>query len=58
MKKNIKKISKLEKEFEELLKEGHNMPYQKTIKNYDDILIENILTTHNLPKKELIPDCN
>jgi hypothetical protein len=63
MKKNIKKISKLEKEFEDLLKEGHNMPSQKTIKNYDDIPIdelekefENILTTHNLPKKELIPD--
>jgi len=63
MKKNIKKISKLEKEFEELLKKGHNMPIQKTIKNDDDIPLdelekefENILSTHNLPKKDLIPD--
>ena len=33
MKKNIKKNSKLEKEFEDLLNDGHVLPTQKPIKN-------------------------
>jgi len=55
MKKNIKKNSDLEKEFEELLNKGHYLPPPKPIKNVDVNIDElekefdNMLNGHNLP---------
>ena len=61
MKKNIKKNSKLEKEFEDLLNDGHVLPTQKPIKNVDANIeslekeFENMLNGHNLPPGKELP---
>ena len=61
MKKNIKKNSDLEKEFEELLNKGHQLPPPKPIKNVDVNIDElekefdNMLNGHNLPPGKELP---